>query len=362
MAHWLMKSEPSEFGIDDLEACGTEPWDGIRNYQARNMIRGRDEGRRPGVLLPFELRDPGHRRDHGDRDGGIPRSHRLRHRRQALRSRKSDPENPRWYPRRRAIRPPARRAPSRCSELKTFPELAGLPLVRRGNRLSVMPVSKGTNGSSSSPLNDGPNRVAGVASLVQCRVGATGRSPLRRPGCTRRPTCLVTPPANPTYGYRNGYIRHLTSDTTLAQEHAISRVPGLLAVPVSHLPQKAVERLVVGGRNLNAHQHPPVRGPVVPVVEEADVPASSEMGEKAQQGARPLRELEAEQALVRLGMPAPPPCGGRAASPSRRRSSRGPDSRGRRGGRSSRRGPRRRPAARVRGRSGPRPVRRHSGS
>ena len=39
MAHWLMKSEPSEFGIDDLEACGTEPWDGIRNYQARNMIR-----------------------------------------------------------------------------------------------------------------------------------------------------------------------------------------------------------------------------------------------------------------------------------------------------------------------------------
>ena len=28
MAHWLMKSEPSEFGIDDLEACGTEPWTG----------------------------------------------------------------------------------------------------------------------------------------------------------------------------------------------------------------------------------------------------------------------------------------------------------------------------------------------
>ena len=33
MAYWLMKSEPSEFGIDDLEACGAEPWDGIRNYQ-----------------------------------------------------------------------------------------------------------------------------------------------------------------------------------------------------------------------------------------------------------------------------------------------------------------------------------------
>ena len=43
-----------------------------------------------------------------------------------------------------------------------------------------------------------------VMSLVQCRVGATGRSPPRRPGCTRRPACLVTPLTNPTYGYRNG--------------------------------------------------------------------------------------------------------------------------------------------------------------
>ena len=54
-----------------------------------------------------------------------------------------------------------------------------------------------------------------VVSLVQCRVGATGRSPLRRPGCTRRPACPVTPPIDPTYGYRNGYIRHWTSDMTL---------------------------------------------------------------------------------------------------------------------------------------------------
>ncbi len=41
MAYWLMKSEPEEFGIDDLEsrADKTEPWDGVRNYQARNMMR-----------------------------------------------------------------------------------------------------------------------------------------------------------------------------------------------------------------------------------------------------------------------------------------------------------------------------------
>jgi len=37
--YWLMKSEPDAFSIDDLEAVGTEPWDGIRNYQARNYMR-----------------------------------------------------------------------------------------------------------------------------------------------------------------------------------------------------------------------------------------------------------------------------------------------------------------------------------
>jgi len=37
--YWLMKSEPYAFSIDDLEKVGTEPWDGIRNYEARNSMR-----------------------------------------------------------------------------------------------------------------------------------------------------------------------------------------------------------------------------------------------------------------------------------------------------------------------------------
>jgi len=37
--YWLMKSEPEAYSIDDLERDGTEPWDGIRNYEARNMMR-----------------------------------------------------------------------------------------------------------------------------------------------------------------------------------------------------------------------------------------------------------------------------------------------------------------------------------
>ncbi len=37
--HWLMKSEPTDFSIDDLQRVGTEPWTGVRNYQARNFMR-----------------------------------------------------------------------------------------------------------------------------------------------------------------------------------------------------------------------------------------------------------------------------------------------------------------------------------
>jgi predicted RNA-binding protein with PUA-like domain len=39
MNYWLIKSEPSEFGITDLARVGTEPWTGVRNYQARNYMR-----------------------------------------------------------------------------------------------------------------------------------------------------------------------------------------------------------------------------------------------------------------------------------------------------------------------------------
>ena len=48
--HWLMKSEPDAFSIDDLQRVGTEPWNGVRNYQARNFMRdGMKEG--DGVLF-----------------------------------------------------------------------------------------------------------------------------------------------------------------------------------------------------------------------------------------------------------------------------------------------------------------------
>ena len=47
--YWLMKSEPDDFSIDDLARCRTEPWTGVRNYQARNFMRQMQVG--DGVLF-----------------------------------------------------------------------------------------------------------------------------------------------------------------------------------------------------------------------------------------------------------------------------------------------------------------------
>ncbi len=47
--YWLMKSEPEDFSIDDLARVGTEPWTGVRNYQARNFMRQMKPG--DGVLF-----------------------------------------------------------------------------------------------------------------------------------------------------------------------------------------------------------------------------------------------------------------------------------------------------------------------
>lgn len=47
--HWLMKTEPDSFSIDDLQRVGVEPWNGVRNYQARNHMRHMQSG--DGVLF-----------------------------------------------------------------------------------------------------------------------------------------------------------------------------------------------------------------------------------------------------------------------------------------------------------------------
>ncbi|CAI8867818.1 EVE domain-containing protein [Methylocaldum szegediense] len=141
MRYWLMKSEPSEFSIDDLEKRPhqTEHWDGVRNYQARNMMR--DE-MKVGDLAFFY-------HSNCDTPGivGI-----MRIAREAYPDftafdinnkhydPSSKPDDPRWFMVDVQFVRKLKRTIT-LNELKGRPELNGLALVRRGNRLSVMPVT-----------------------------------------------------------------------------------------------------------------------------------------------------------------------------------------------------------------------------
>lgn len=142
MAYWLMKSEPDAYGIDDLaaEPDGTEHWDGIRNYQVRNMFRDQfkvgdqaffyhSNTKVPGIVGVMEVVSTAYP-DHTAFD---PES--------GYYDPKSDPENPRWLMLDvRYIRHTKRVIT--LAEMKADPALSEMPLVRRGNRLSVIPVSE----------------------------------------------------------------------------------------------------------------------------------------------------------------------------------------------------------------------------
>ncbi len=140
--YWLMKSEPGEFSIDDLKGLRpkTEPWDGVRNYQARNMMR---DGMKPGDQAFFyhsACEEPGivgimkiAGKAYPDPTAFDPEDKHF--------DPKSDQENPRWYLVDVKFVRKLKRTIS-LSELKKHDAIAGMVLLRRGNRLSIMPVSK----------------------------------------------------------------------------------------------------------------------------------------------------------------------------------------------------------------------------
>ena len=142
MKYWLMKSEPDVFGIDDLKNTQgmTEPWDGVRNYQARNMMRNDIKKGDLAFLYHSSCKEPGIagimeivREGYPDMTAFDPDAKYF--------DPKSDPANPRWY--RVDVRYVRKlKRIITLSELKEHSEVTGLPLVRRGNRLSIMPVSR----------------------------------------------------------------------------------------------------------------------------------------------------------------------------------------------------------------------------
>ena len=142
MNYWLMKSEPDVFGIEDLVACPgkTEPWDGVRNYQARNMMRNDMKKGDLAFLYHSNCKQPGIAGIMKIVREGYP-DHTAFDAKEKYFDPKSDPENPRWY----MVDVRHVRTLKRIitlTELKTHDELSEMPLVRRGNRLSVMPLGK----------------------------------------------------------------------------------------------------------------------------------------------------------------------------------------------------------------------------
>ena len=138
MKYGLMKSEPSAYSIDDLERDGTTNWNGIRNFQARNFMR--DEMKKGDLAFFYH--------SGGDEPGiagiveivreGYPDPTAL------------DPKDPHFDPKTKDgksawsmvdIRGVERFSRAvRLSEMRNRPELEGMPLLQKGNRLSVQKV------------------------------------------------------------------------------------------------------------------------------------------------------------------------------------------------------------------------------
>lgn len=140
MNYWLMKSEPDVFGVAHLEARPrkTAPWDGVRNFQARNFMREMKHGdlvffyhsscAEPGVVAIAKVVKSAY----PDHTAWNPDSDHF--------DAKSTPARPLWYMVDvKLVR--KLRHPVSLERIKAQPTLAKMRLVQRGNRLSVMPVS-----------------------------------------------------------------------------------------------------------------------------------------------------------------------------------------------------------------------------
>ena len=142
MNYWLMKSEPTTYGIEDLagQPDQRDYWDGVRNYQARNMMRDdmqlgdlaffyHSNCTPPGVTGIIEIVKSGY----PDETAFDPDS--------PYYDEKSTLQNPRWYRVDVALKRQLKRQIT-LSEIKNLPNIEALALVQKGCRLSIMPVKK----------------------------------------------------------------------------------------------------------------------------------------------------------------------------------------------------------------------------
>ena len=140
MTYWLMKSEPDAYSIDDLERDGREKWDGIRNYQARNMMRDDMKIGEEIFFYHSNCKEPGV--VGVARVAGAPYPDPTQFdKKSKYYDAKSSPDNPRWC----LVDVEFVRKLTRnitLTELKAQKSLADMILTRKGNRLSIMPVAR----------------------------------------------------------------------------------------------------------------------------------------------------------------------------------------------------------------------------
>lgn len=140
MQYWLFKTEPSAFGIEDLKARPdqTEPWDGVRNYQARNFLRDQIKQGDQVFIYHSSCKDVGIvglaevvKEGYVDHTQFDPEA--------KYYDPKSSPENPRWYMVDIQFKTQYPKLLP-LSAIKQMSEITELGLVKKGARLSVMPV------------------------------------------------------------------------------------------------------------------------------------------------------------------------------------------------------------------------------
>lgn len=142
MAYWLFKTEPDAFSIDDLASRPnqTEPWDGVRNYQARNFLRDKvtmgdkvfiyhSSCKKVGIAGVAEVVREGY----PDSTQFNPESDYY--------DPKSSLDMPRWY--RVDVKFVEKfKDVLTLSSIKAMPDITEIALVKKGGRLSIMPVTE----------------------------------------------------------------------------------------------------------------------------------------------------------------------------------------------------------------------------
>ncbi len=143
MNYWLMKSEPDTFSIDSLAAARgkTAAWDGVRNFQARNFLRDQMKKGDLAFFYHSSCAEPGIVGTVSVVREGYP-DHTAFERKHDHYDPDSDPEQPRWY----MVDVKLERKFARTitlEELRTHAaRLKDMLLLKRGNRLSITPVTQ----------------------------------------------------------------------------------------------------------------------------------------------------------------------------------------------------------------------------